>query len=792
MNKSSLLLTCFFLFIHLSTSLGQDYSSASLTGSLVDAEIEFPIIGANISVTVGDEVFVTTTDIDGYFRFDKLPISRVALKATYIGYESASITNILPTSGKEASLQITMRESINTLDEVMITAEESDLRAVNELISVSNTTLNVEEVVRYAGTMQDVARMAQNFAGVSGVSDARNDVIVRGNSPFAVSWRLEGSDIPSPNHWATLGTSGGPVSMINTNMLRTSDFLAGAFPAEYGNVLGAVFDLKLRNGNPSKYEFLGQIGFNGFEAGLEGPIKALGKRSSFVVNYRYTTLGLVNKLGVNFGTGFAVPEYQDLSFKVNVPTKKLGTISIWGMGGISDIAFEAEPEDDNFYTTGSENLYSGANTGVVGIKQSYFFNSKLSYTLALLASRTINETSREEIRNNDVSNIFEETFVSNNGQNKYSSNFTLNYKPNSKSRFKAGLSYEHFDLNVVDEIWTEEETWFSELDFVGRMDLLRTFVHWKYQINQRLSLNSGLHCQYLDFNGSSSLEPRLALNYQVTSNSEVGIGFGKHSQLQPLPIYFSKDPDASSEVNKANENLDFMRSNHFIASYKLNLKGGLSLKSEIYYQDLSSIATDPTDRDFSILNFGADFGFPNRAGLTNEGEGSNYGLEITLNKQLTKGFYFMATNSLFQSTYIGSEGRERNTYYNSNHVTNILIGKEFNLNKKLLFQANARFTYAGGRRYTAIDLPASIAADREIRKLDSPYEERLSNYIRPDLKIGIIYNSTGNYTHSFSVDFQNIINRENELLKSYVKSEQRIRTHRQRGFFPDVRYQILF
>ncbi len=198
--------------------------------------------------------------------------------------------------------------------------------------------LNIEEGMRFAGSRNDPARMAQNFAGVSGANDGRNDIIIRGNSPSGVLWRAEGVDIPNPNHFSTFGATGGPVTILNTNTLRTSSFLTGAFPADYGNALAGAFDLRLRNGNKDKYEMLAQVGFNGFEAAAEGP---LGKRggASFLVDYRYSLIAAVHALGLSVGTGASVPNYQDLTVKINVPTKKAGTFGLFAMGGLSNIHF---------------------------------------------------------------------------------------------------------------------------------------------------------------------------------------------------------------------------------------------------------------------------------------------------------------------------------------------------------------------------------------------------------------------------------------------------------------------
>ncbi|MEM6319444.1 MAG: TonB-dependent receptor [Bacteroidota bacterium] len=766
--------------------------TTTLIGKVLDDATNYPLIGANI-VVENNTNLAAVSDANGDFRIANIPVGRINIQVSYIGYETVTMENVWAMAGKTLQMEIPLAESLTNLTEIVVRSSDKSSVSVNELVTNSVNQLQVEEVVQYAGTLGDVARMAQNYAGVSGATDDRNDVIVRGNAPFTVLWRVEGVDIPSPNHWATLGTTGGPISLLNTNNLRTSDFLTGAFPSEYGNAVGAVFDLKLRNGNPCQYEFLGQIGFNGFEVGAEGPIKGIGKNASFVANYRYSTLGLVNKLGLDFGTGFAVPQYQDLNFKINIPTAKKGTFSLWGLSGKSDIFFEAEPDAQNFYSSGDENLRSGTNSTIIGLNHLYFFNEQLSSSVALLGSYTNNQTDIAEFQAaTNGERLFFPTFISTNQQQKYSLNWTLNYKVNAKHRLKVGVVHEQYVVDVRDSIFTDDNNWFAELDYQGNTSLSRLFAHWNVKLSEQLTMDLGWNTQYFGLNQSFSFEPRWGMKYQLTPTTQFNLAYGYHSQMQPLPIYFSKDYEATPAENSANGQLDFMKSHHFVLGYQQQFGKGYLLKLEAYYQLLNGVASDPTDRDFSILNFGADFGFPNRVGLRNIGTGNNYGLELTLKKQLDRGFYFLLTGSLFESTYDGAQNQIRNTYYNGNYVTNCLVGKEFSLGRHLLLQLNGRFTYAGSRRFTPIDLERSIAEGEEVRFDDQPFSASLAPYLRPDLKIGLVYNTPKQNTHSFSIDFQNFIGRENELFKEYDEAEQRILTTIQRGFFPDVRYQVLF
>ncbi|MCK4699350.1 MAG: prevent-host-death protein, partial [Bacteroidales bacterium] len=291
-----------------------------------------------------------------------------------------------------------------------------------------------------------VARMAMNYAGVSGANDQRNDIIIRGNSPSGLLWKLEGVDIGNPNHFAQQGTTGGPVGMLNNHNLRNSDFFTGAFPAQYGNALSGVFDLKLKSGNNEKYEFLGQVGFNGFELGAEGPFSKKN-RSSFIANYRYSTLGLMKDLGLDIGTGGGIPYYQDIAYKLVFPLKK-GEISFFGLGGTSHIAIKAsDQEGDNIYTPGDQDIYNGSDLAFSAISYSQVHNPKTysKHTISLLYEKGWTQLDTLDIDYEPIQVLQRAVF----SQLKLSYNFMLNRKINPQLSFITGATIDRmgFDLN---------------------------------------------------------------------------------------------------------------------------------------------------------------------------------------------------------------------------------------------------------------------------------------------------------------------------------------------------------
>ncbi|MGB0431412.1 MAG: carboxypeptidase-like regulatory domain-containing protein, partial [Bacteroidia bacterium] len=299
------------------SAMGQNLTS-SIKGRITDKNSEQPLIGASVIITETEPLIGATTNPMGEYLLKNVPVGRHTLVVKFLGYEDVLLNNVEVNSGKQLVLNIAMEETVMRTNEVTIIGKKDEGKPNNELATVSARQLSIENSKRYAGSLNDVSRMAQNFAGVQGANDTRNDLVIRGNSSLGVLYRLEGMDIPNPNHFALLGSSGGPISILNNNVLDNSDFFSGAFPAEYGNAYAGVFDLRLRDGSNSKHEFLGQIGFNGIEAMAEGPLKK-GSRASYLVNYRYSTLEAFKFMGISFGT-LAVPEYQDVNFKLNFPT----------------------------------------------------------------------------------------------------------------------------------------------------------------------------------------------------------------------------------------------------------------------------------------------------------------------------------------------------------------------------------------------------------------------------------------------------------------------------------------
>jgi hypothetical protein len=759
----------------------------TIKGNVIDEQSGNILPGATVLVDGLKTRIIYISDSTGNFKLQNVPIGRQTLKISLIGYEDALLQNIEVTSSKEVVVEIRLKEKIKLLTDVVVISGKQKNRAINETAVISARQLSIDEAVRYSGTRNDPSRMAQNFAGVSGTNDARNDIVIRGNSPSGVLWRMDGIDIPNPNHFGTLGATGGPVTMLNTNTLKNSDFITSAFPAQYGNAIAGVFDLRTRNGNNEKNEFLGQMGFNGFEFGAEGPLNKQTK-SSFWINYRYSMVATIQSLGLNVGTGTATPYYQDASFKFHIITKKAGTFDVFGLGGESHITFPPD-SSENLYATNDgslRNRISKSLSGIIGVTHTYFYNptasGKTTFAISGFQSKYTEDIVATNKRAYDLNNI----------QTKVSVGYNFNKKFNAKNQLTAGLLSDINFLSLNKKYLPNGVSILTTLtDTKNTATLMKGFANYYHRFSNTLSSNFGLYSQWFSLNNSWSIEPRWNLKYQFQQNQSISFGAGLHSQTQPLDVYFYQVPYAAGQMLLTNKNLNFVKSIHTVAGYDINFSKHIRLKAEVYGQYIYNAAVETKSSSFSMLNAGADFTYPENSYLLNNGNGYNYGIEITLEKFLNKGFYYLLTTSVFESKYKGSDNVWRNTAFNSNYVANILGGKEFKLNNKSSFGIDTKITFAGGQRYTPFDVVASQAAGYVIYKDTEAYSLQNDSYFRWDFKISFTSNGKKT-TQKWYVDLQNLTNQKNIYVRSLNPTTGHVSNINQMGFFPNINYQITF
>jgi hypothetical protein len=771
----------------------------TVRGRITDKESGMPLSFATVALFADSTVMKdgALSDSNGYFRIEHVAFGRYFLKASLLGYQPTWLSDVIVNSGKETIVNVTLEESLTELQAIEISGVVKN-EALNDMAMGSARMFSVDETNRYAGSRSDPGRMARNFAGVQGSDDSRNDIVVRGNSPLGVLWRINGIDVPNPNHFAVPGTTGGGVSIINSKVIDNSDFLTGAFPAEFGNSVASVFDLKFRNGNNEKHEYTAQLGFLGTELSAEGPLSK-EKKSSYLFAYRYSTLKLFEALKIKIGTQ-AVPNYQDLSFKINFPKNKF---SVFGMGGTSRINIlvskYTEPVEE-IYGENNQDQDFRTSLGMIGASKMILLNTSAywKFTFAYQKSKAFAADDYvyrgSEYQIDSIVPDIRYTFLT----GRLSGDFSFNKKYNAASSIKTGVNAVRMDFNLQDSTYNKAIYLYNRrLNFNGETYLLQPYFQYKHKFSDKFVLNAGLHGQLLTLNNSFAIEPRIGLRWNLKENQSLNLAAGMHSQMQPYYIYFHQVKD-SSGTYKHNESLDFTRSMHYVLGYEYSFKQNSRIKIETYYMHLYDVPVSENKSSYTVLNEGAVFSrfFPPK--LVNEGTGKNYGVEFTYEKFFSKTYFLLFTSSLYDSKYKGSDGIERNTSFNGNYAANLLGGKEFTIgkNKNSVLSTGLKVTYAGGLRYTPLDTSASRAAG-EIVEVDLLRNtKQFRDYFRLDLKLGIKINAK-KITHEIAFDLVNVLNTKNILKLTYFydpshPQEEPIKEIYQLGFLPLFYYKMDF
>ena len=757
----------------------------NIRGTITDQDSQAPLVGATVIVAGSNPVIGAVTDMDGQFRITGVPIGRVTLKITFMGYEERTIPNLLITSAKEEIIKIDLVESVNNLEEIIISADEQKGEVLNEMAVVSAHTFSVEETQRFAGSFDDPARLVSGFAGVQGNAEGNNDIIVRGNSPKGILWRLEGIAIPNPNHFAGEGSTGGPINALSSKMLSNSDFFTGAFAPEYGDATSGVFDMKLKNGNNEQREYTASISTLGIDMTAEGPFSN-GSRASYIANYRYSALDLLDKAGVvDFG---GVPRYQDMSFKVSLPVNNKHFFSLFGLGGLSGIDTEETNEDDDEDIIGK---FNGRNKmGVLGLSHIYQINDDM-YLRSTLAGTGTDNNFKYAIpdENGSFYDIERGTITKSSGI----ATTAFNYKINARHKLETGIIFTRLAFNMeANEFDFDRDELVNELTENGSSSTLQTYASWKYRLTEDFTMVGGLHYFQFALNNNYSIEPRLALRWQTNERQSFHAGVGIHSKLETLSTYLAKNYSDNGAYTRPNKNLELTKAAHFVVGYDNRVAANTHLKIEAYYQHLYDVPVEESaTSNFSLLNVSE--GYTSRK-LVNEGTGRNYGVEFTLERYFNKGLYYMSTLSLFRSLYTANDGIERKSAFDNNYVANLIGGKEFKVGSagknKVLF-LNTKIVLIGGQRYSPIDLDASIAAGHEITNELEPFSAKGDDIFRTDFSIGLRRNRK-NITTEWKIDVQNILNNQTVLGEDYVHATESISKSTQLGMLPTLSYKISF
>lgn len=757
----------------------------TIRGTVVDKISQITLPGASVVLVNSNPLIGTTTDPDGNFKLAQIAVGTHTLRISFIGYKEIIIPNIVVNSGKEVVLTIPVEEDVTQLSEIVVRPDVEKNQPINEMATVSTRTFSVEETRKFAAAVNDPARAAISFAGVVSADDGNNSISIRGNSPVGLLWRMEGVDIPNPNHFADVGSSGGGISILSSQLLANSDFSTGAFPAEYGNALAGVFDLNLRKGNNEKREYTIQAGFLGLDVAAEGPF-AKNYRGSYLINYRYSTLSVLSQLGVKIGD--AVTNFQDLSYNIFLPTNKFGNFSLFGFGGLSDQNQNAKKDSTQWeedYQRYSFNYFS--NTGAAGFKHAITLSPN-----TYLQSSVVLSGNNHGFQNTRLDNDY-------NPQFNYKENYTtqkitvssvLNHKFNAKNSIRSGMYLNRYTYKLLNRHVNPETDQVEEsLNSAQYASTEQLFSQWNYRPTDRLTVNTGVHFLYLNDNNTYSVEPRVSMKYNLNNQQSLNMGYGLHSQMQPVGVYEAQIEQPDGSYTQPNKDLGFNKAHHFVLGYDRSLTKYLRVKAETYYQQLFNVAVenDPTSPISSLV---VEEGFAT-VPMVNKGTGHNYGLELTVEQFLHNNLYFLLSGSLYNSEYKALDGVWRNTRFNGKHALSFTAGKEYNWKKNRVFGLNLRTIYTGGFWSTPIDYEKSqeVGETRYVESL--AFTEQLPDYFRMDFRVSLKRNRA-NSTTTLSLDLQNATNRKNLGGQYYEPLSGEIKKWYMVPLLPILSYRIEF
>ena len=800
-NKSFLRRLVMLVAVVAGVLLPQSVVAQTIKGSVTDAITGEALIGAAVKVAELKDVG-GITNIDGEFSITITQPGRYTIETSYMGYEPSVLKEVLVAGAKDVVLDITLRESSTDMNEVVIKPRVNKESTVNPTALVGGMMLSMEEASRYAGGYNDPARLVTAFAGVAGQGDG-NGISVHGNAPQFMQYRLEGVEIFSPNHFADLYSAGfGMVSALNSNVITNSDFFVSTFNSSYNNALSGVFDVRMRAGNNSKFENGVQVGSVGIEWTSEGPISKKNN-SSFIFNYRYgfSTIARKLKLIDTYGSQY---DFQDLSFKLNFPTKKAGTFSAFALGFI-DKSWDVELDIKDIHSIYDASDQEGSlYNALLGASHKIHFDNKWTWRTTAAYNMQHNKVDMEywglhfDANHKPIGFEGKDYPFSYLKQNEDRAVFNTELSKQVTPRWllQLGGEYSHrfFDLNfrTAENVYepVSPTPYYATKDNTGLASIFWSNL-WKPTDN--LSFNLGLSGSYFLLSKDFSIEPRASMKWEPGKRHSISLGYGLHSMIEKLDAYFFRNADGTM----ANKDLGLSKAHHLLTTYMYKFTDNLNLRFNAYYQYGFDTPVGINGSTFCTVN--RLFNYIEEP-LVNEGNTRNYGADITLEHYMSRGFYGQVNGSLFKSEYRGLDKKWRNQLYDRGYMVKVLGGKEWMIGKRKqdVFNVSVKYTLQGGLRHTPIDVDAmraNVAAgiinDQPIYKEDEAMTLQFDPTNILDLTVSYKINRK-NVGHTIAFEGVNILQHETPYAVHYDLGTGQLRVDKSGISLPNIYYRIDF
>jgi hypothetical protein len=742
---------------------------APVGGSVRDKVTQAPLEGVLVTfVSTQQKTQTTITNADGRFQIELSP-GRYICEVSVLGYEGGR-EEVLGISGRSVTVNFLLTEKPTQLEGVTVSSRSVD--------SDEDVILPIEKVLRMPANFFDPVRMLSSYPNVVSANDQANNIIVKGASPSGLLWRLNGMDIVNPNHLANAGTindkptaNGGGVNILSAQMLDKTSFYSGHIPSRYGNFTSGVLDMKLREGSTRAKEFTAQASLLGLDFAAEGPLDKAGN-SSFLANYRYSTVGLLSKFGVNFG-GEAIT-FQDLSFHVRSKVGKSASISFFGLGGLSSNRFNARDQSEWEVDKDRFDIFYKSNMGAFGTR----YDQRMgSFNFSAGTTLSSNHQTR------DASAAATSLFSSQSSA--YSSSRTL------ISSF-AGVTGMLSDVlsidagmmgNYTSDVLYSEETLPYQptvvlADGAANYFLLQPYAQLKAQLG-KFSAEVGGRYLTSTLQDDQSVDYRSEFKYQLLPGMSLALTGGRVSQLQQPGVYLSN----------GNGSLGFMHKS-FAELAHIYQKEKWKFTTTAYYHYFDHVPVNSSLR-FSVLNM-MDGVAPQN--LTSNGTGINKGISLQAERSFLSSFYVLAGGSYYNSSFSYTEGVSDPTRFNGRYSLLTTAGYERGKDgtaAKKAFGIHGRFMWLGGLRETPINEAASRTLNYTVYDPSQPYAQSLKDYYRVDLRLSW-RKDKGKYTRTIALDIQNLAGIKNEAYHYFDVFQDKVLTQYQVGIIPVLVYRVDF
>ena len=742
-----------FIFTVFLLSSLQLFSQGTIKGKVIDGKTREAL--PFVSVLILNTQKGATTDNEGNFSITNSPLGYFKLQASFVGYKTIVTEDYLVTNDKVPFITIELFETASKLDEVVIKTKLFKKPLTSPL---SLQTLGIVEIEKNPGGNRDILKVIQSLPGVASNPGFRNDIIIRGGATSENKFYVDGIEVPVINHFQTQGATGGPVGLINADLIRNVDFYTSAFPANRGNALSSVIEFTQKRGNPTSLNARTTLGTSDAGITLDGP---LGKNTTFMASVRQSYLQFLFKL---LKLPF-LPTYTDFQLNLNSNISDNNQLSFLFIGAIDDFNLNEEVNDDvTDEETIKRNRYSLSNIPeqdqwnyTVGASlKHYAENSNQLYTIS---RSVLNNSAIKYFDNSGLQNDLLFDYNSVEIENKF--RFENNTNVNSfQINFGAGLEQSSYSNSTFQKQANSQGN--SIADFSSEFDMFKYAFFGqvsKNYLDDKLGLSFGFRLDGNNYNASmknalNQFSPRFSATYSLTDKWSISSSIGVYYQLPSYTTLGFRDA-SSALVNQ--QNLKYIRSNHFVSGLEFKPDSSSKITLEGFYKSYSNYPFSIRNQ-ISLANLGADFGVVGNEAVTSTSKGKAYGFELLAQKKSYEGLY-----GILSYTFVRSEFQDvLNNYipssWDNEHLLTITAGKKFNNNWEL----GAKFRLVGGKPYTPYDLDASSlianydVENRGVFDYNQLNSERFETYTQLDIRVVKTW-YWKKMSLNFYVDIQNVL-----------------------------------